>query len=408
MSRQAAILIMATTAALTTVMATTAYADHVDNHIWIETKRGNFITATGLAQEQISQASTYINADYGDLCKARTNYEYKLIRDDGTIYEGTSIWPRGYWERPKTDVINEIEVLNQRKGECGVNEETYYINALNESLDDNETITSIEPKHKEHHECVCGYWYKNAVKDGYTYTIIDLPRDRETPPNYQQIVAASVKAGFDRWGDINDIRFTQTDSRLEADIIIQQHIGNGKQYGNAHVGCLFGKNENSQCTIQLFTDLNMGYTQTLVNAHSIEYTIAHEFGHLIGLPHHIEPGHIMNTIHAKNVREYWEARNINVPRMTEPTFEQRLLENSDAYTDYTQTTKQIHPATDHEKLPTNIIEFAEHKKTIEFIEFIESTMQTQPTIAEQIELLSDITNYLADVVTKIFENTINP
>lgn len=147
----------------------------------------------------------------------------------------------------------------------------------------------------------------------------------EIPPNYGQTVAVGVKAGLDRWGDINNIDFKQTNSRINADIIIQQQIGDGRIYGNAEVACLF---DAQQCTIQLFTDLNVRNEQTLVNARSIEWTIAHEFGHLIGLPHHIEPDHIMNTIHDTDVRGYWEARNINVPTMTEPTYDQRLLVNT--------------------------------------------------------------------------------
>lgn len=78
--------------------------------------------------------------------------------------------------------------------------------------------------------------------------------------------------------------------------------------------------EYDQCTIQLFTDANVDNKQTLVNSKSIEHTIAHEFGHLIGLPHHIDEGHIMNTVHAINTRTYYEVENINVPNGVDPSF----------------------------------------------------------------------------------------
>lgn len=94
------------------------------------------------------------------------------------------------------------------------------------------------------------------------------------------------------------------------------------------VGCLF---DSDHCTIRLFTNLNEDGQQTLVNSRSIELTIAHEFGHLIGLPHHVEPDHIMSSMRDDNGTEatYYNARGINVPEMTaEPTREQRLLDNA--------------------------------------------------------------------------------
>ncbi len=94
--------------------------------------------------------------------------------------------------------------------------------------------------------------------------------------------------------------------------------------GNAVVGCLF---DNNQCTIQLFPYLYFSERdlEVLVNRQSVEFTIAHEFGHLIGLPHHIDPEHVMNTVHANNVRTYYEAQNINVPSMTEPEILDQIL-----------------------------------------------------------------------------------
>ena len=67
----------------------------------------------------------------------------------------------------------------------------------------------------------------------------------------------------------------------------------------------------------------------------------------------------MNTISDRNVRTYYETVNINVPTMTEPTYEQGLLGNGNTYTDHTRTTQQTHPAdTDHETETTT-----EHLRT---------------------------------------------
>ena len=330
MSRQTAILIMAT-AALVTITATTAHADHVDNHIWIETANGDYVTDTKAIRD------TFDNTLYTE--------PYICAQHGGGVPKRIDIT----LANPET--LNTIDVLSSPI--CGVPE----------------TEKSQRLAHHTIHECLCGYWYANTLKNEYKYTILDLPKDRETPPNYEQIVEAGVKAGLDRWGDINNITITHTDSRLEANIVIQQQIGDGSRtYGNAEVGCLFG---NNQCTIQLFTDLDIRDKQTLVNTHSIEWTVAHEFGHLMGLPHHIEPDHIMNTIHHSNVRDYWEARNINVPRMTEPTFEQRLLENENDYLDYTDEI-------DTDEIPTDIDGIMRHEKVTEFLEFIQIVLLNTP------------------------------
>ena len=302
---------MVTTIALTTVM--TAYADHIDNHIWIETAEGNFVMETQKAKDHIEAHYRYDGFVESHWLTCDIN---KLFR----ISHG--------WTAPSVEKINEINALNQRRDECGNKEtEERYLNNVKSS------INKTEEEYQAHHECLCGYWYVNTVQDEYKYTIIDLPRDRELPPNYKNIVTTGVEAGFDKWADINNITFSYTDSRLQADIVIQQHIGDGRQMGNAIPGCLF---DEEQCTIQLFTDVNVGKQQTLLSAPAIEYTIAHEFGHLIGLPHHIDPDHIMNTVHANDVRDYWEARNINVPRMTEPINEQKILGKDNDYIDHTK------------------------------------------------------------------------
>jgi len=371
-----------------------AHADHVDNHIWIETKSGGFILATEQALDQADRINAVTEGKYvgyyKPVCDAYVTYEYAQERSRTNYREGESVtrtwyttengeWP-DRWIKPKTHTVNNAQVLDQRNDRCGTDDAAYYTNALNEDIS-NLNITSVsELKHDIYHECVCGYWYSNTIKDEYTYTILDLPRDRETPPDYQETVAAGVKGGFRVWSDINDITFTYTDSRLDADIIVQQQIGDGTAYGNAEMGCLF---ENDQCTIQLFTDVNVRNRQTLTNTHSIGWTIAHEFGHLIGLPHHIDPDHIMNTVHADDVRDYWEARNINVPRISEPTYEERML-------GYTK------PAGHTEgEVPRNAVQFANTEIVSEFIELLLATLLNAPQ-EDRFDLWFAITTEIQD------------
>ncbi len=166
-----------------------------------------------------------------------------------------------------------------------------------------------------------------------------------SPP--ENVVKLGVQDGLNQWSKINDIKFTYTKNKLDADIIVQQQIGDATSFGNAISGCLF---EQQQCTIQLFSDVNVENKQTLVNRKSIEFTIAHEFGHLIGLPHHIDPGHVMRTTHADNVRTYYEARGVNVPELYEPRNYERVLANNPPDT----RTSNSEPGTSDTQTPTAI------------------------------------------------------
>lgn len=307
---------------------TTAHADHVDNNIWIETADGVFTTENESIEREYRGsyiAIDNINNIFIDKNEYKDNYweyddEYRIgyeytLKGELCAYE---------LDEPQTTWLNNVVMFESERG-CGDRiEERKYLEA-NQASEIGMTLD-------KYHECVCGYWYNNVVKDEYTYTILDLPKDViDLPSDYKENIDAGIRDGLEQWSAINDIKFTYTDSRLKANIIIQQQAGNGNALGNAVVGCLF---DNNQCTIQLFPYLYFSEDdlEVLMNRQSVEFTIAHEFGHLIGLPHHIDPEHVMNTVHANNVRTYYEAQNINVPSMTEPeVLDQILLRIWDGY-----------------------------------------------------------------------------
>ena len=285
----------------------TAYGDHIDNNIWIETAEGKYVTVT---DSVVDSANGVLHANI-----------FKLLESDDACY-AWDVYP---------DFRNRFfrETVTDREFFVNVGDEINGREFLKSNLGTKSFDCDSKASEQEslYHECLCGFWHTNVVKDKYTYTILPLPDYRPLPTGYEAMVKLGVQDGLNQWGDINNITFRYTDSRLGANILVQQQIGDATQYGNAAIGCLFDKN---QCTIQLFTDMNVDREQTLVNRESIEFTIAHEFGHLIGLPHHIDPGNVMRTIHANDVRTYYEVGNINVPEMYEPRGYERILGNNPA------------------------------------------------------------------------------
>ena len=93
----------------------------------------------------------------------------------------------------------------------------------------------------------------------------------------------------------------------------------------------------------------------------------------------------MNTVHANDVRDYYEARNINVPRMTEPTYEQRLLENDDDYLDYANY------------IPTDIDGIMKHSAVTEFVEFMKTVLYNM-TEDDRVLLWTDMVEQLANAI----------
>ena len=277
-----------------------AYADHIDNRIWIETADGKFITST----EAVTDAYETTHRDVDDACylypengsENRQRSEY-VTRLNNELGDG--------WSRVN-EVINNVPMVKPFTG-CG------------ETSTEREMASRLDIDFTYYHECLCSYWYANQIKDRYTYTVTDLPDQRYVTNSYKQDVLNSIQAGLDIWGDINDIEFTYTNSLLRADILIQQEIplpqrGDSYTLANGDLGCLVG---NEQCTIQLFTDLNLRGEQTLMEPDQIIETIAHELGHNFGLPHNIDHDGVLSSLQEDNVRTYYEVYGITVPRTAE-------------------------------------------------------------------------------------------
>ena len=365
-----------------------AYADHADRHIWIETAEGMFIAKTETAQDEIDY--TYSDFIY-DTYRQRITVAYSYLDTYSQEEKREEFtWRFGEPEITKINKVNMIQIKScgdetteKERIEQLISKETFEVSKL--ALDGQYISGSISPdERQDFHEKVCNYAYSNVVKNEYTYTIIDLPRDRELPPEYKAIVRNGIQAGLDRWGNINNITFTHTDSKLKANILIQQHIGNGYTYGDAEYSCIFDQN---QCVMKLYTDLNTNNKQTLTNKRSIEWTTAHEFGHMIGLPHHIEEGNIMTTPD-DSIRTYYEVRNFNVPKMIEPTYEQRLLGHEGNEGNQTNTTDN------------SISEITEHEKFTEFVEYISQVIRNTPK-DDRFDLWWDISSEISDRILDV-------
>ena len=278
-----------------------AYADHVDNHIWIETADGKFITSTQAVTD--AYETTHRNVDSAcylyptsDRTEHRQRGEY-VTRLNNEVGDG--------WNKV-TETINNVRMVKPFTG-CG------------EPTTERSMASRLDIDFTYYHECLCGYWYANQLQDEYTYTVTDLPDRRHVTDSYKREVLGAIQAGLDMWGDINDIEFTYTNSLLRADILIQQEIhreqwGDRYTLANGDLGCLVG---NEQCTIQLFTDLNLKGEQTLIEPDQITETIAHELGHNFGLPHNIDHDGVLSSLQDDSIRTYYEIYGINVPGITE-------------------------------------------------------------------------------------------
>ena len=299
MNKQTTTLTIATALAIATMATTAAQADHVDNYIQIETAEGLY---TPGSTSVLKALNTITNKDK---CK-----ELFFKIDSTEEHEFTIELTKQVFDTSTHNIINNNPVIEYHN-HCYNNSNNQHIRQFAGRHD----ITPSDELIEFHHQCICDPHYANTIKDEYTFTITDLPNWRFVSQSYKEEVKDAIQAGLDSWGSINDIDFTYTTSKLKANIIIQQTIPEsqrGDRYiiANAEFSCLHG---NNQCTIQLFTDLNLREEQTLLDTDTIKETIEHEFGHLIGLPHTLDPNTVMSTPHDDNVRTYYEARGIIIP-----------------------------------------------------------------------------------------------
>lgn len=177
--------VMVTAIALTTVI--TAYAD---DNIYIKTGKGNFVYNSDQVKE--AQCSSF------DVKGVRYGEVHTIVNNFYPADQPKHEWINGVSMKSHTSTCENNKIdYSDTKWDFDVEKIIDYLKAGGE-------ITS----HQENLECLCEYWNANTVKDEYTYIITDMPNNRETPANYQNIVKAGVKAGLDQWGDINNIRFT--------------------------------------------------------------------------------------------------------------------------------------------------------------------------------------------------------
>lgn len=368
---QTTTLAMTVMAAVLTVTLTTtaAHGDHVDNNIWIETAEGNFTTITKATAEFFGD-----NTSNKTICEIRSEL---LSPTEQTL---TLTLINAQISKELNTKINDVSVT-KHVSQCDNNSDNSYIRIFTDVLD----ITLTEEYKAFHHECICGIYYVNIVKDKYTFTVTDLPDRRTLPHGYEMEVRDAIQAGLDMWGDINDIDYTYTDNRLKADIVIQQDIPAPQRddayiVANGDLGCAIS---GRQCTIQLFTDLNRNGFQTLQTFEEIRDVIAHEHGHNLGLPHSVEKESIMATgIQANTVRTYYEARGINVPG-----------------TEYQHTHEQDDtPTTETSWSADNI---TEHETVIEFIELVKSILMDTPEddrYTTWLKISTSIFNEISDII----------
>ena len=361
---------------------TTAYGDHVDNHIWLETADGRFIP---YSDKSIEQQRNILNENHA--CYALDNVSVEQITDHFKLITEEI----GEDSEDKFEIINNVYTTKSFGG-CG------------NVADEINTANTLGIPFKYYHECLCAYWYSATIKDEYTYTVTDLPDRRDLPTNYEQQVKTAIQAGLDLWGDVNDIEFRYIDSRLQADIVIQQDIplpqrGDSYTLANGDLDCLI---DDRQCTIQLFTDLNLDGKQTLQDPDDIIEIIAHEVGHNFGLPHNIEHDNIMAPgIQDDDTRTYYETRNIIVPGTEVEHTHDGESDNTgitigDIINNMTNNTNN----TDTDDIPTDIDGIMRHETYIEFTEFIRTILLNTPD-DERYELYFDITTSFFEPLIKV-------
>ena len=159
----------------------------------------------------------------------------------------------------------------------------------------------------------------------HTYTIEGVDIYERHQSGYGELVKEAVKSGLDAWSNINtNMRFQYTNDPARAEFKVIMG-GTGEEYGSKtdtfgsvnEIGCL--RNLNEVCTITMF--LEDAYTNrvNLMSSEMIEFVIAHEVGHLFGLPHHASALHLMYSPLDRHATWYEDSDyGLVVPDITNP------------------------------------------------------------------------------------------
>lgn len=131
----------------------------------------------------------------------------------------------------------------------------------------------------------------------YTYAITGATFYDRVYPGYGDIVDEAVTSGLNHWKDVNpDMSFQHVNNPADVDfVVVMGGTGDGPRtdtFGSVNdIGCLV--EHDTDCTIQLFVENAYGTSIELFGHSMIEYVTAHEFGHLLGMPHHGSSLHLM-------------------------------------------------------------------------------------------------------------------
>ena len=135
--------------------------------------------------------------------------------------------------------------------------------------------------------------YRYAVEGGDFYDDVHA--------GYGDIIQQASAAGLKHWGDLNNMGFLRVPDPAHADFVIRMGgtgenagiLGITDMYGSVNtIGCLTDR-EGGECTITLFVEDALGASLGLHNHDTMAFVVAHEFGHLLGFPHHGSKLHLM-------------------------------------------------------------------------------------------------------------------
>ena len=149
--------------------------------------------------------------------------------------------------------------------------------------------------------CEGQFWTGNPL--GFQYIIYDADYYDKFQPNYSTLMLESIEAGLEAWAEAQTIKNEQpltfelvNDTEVADFYIFMGGTGENNWYnldilGEVdNIGCLAQGNHADSCTITLYLEDEEG---ELFNADMIKFVMAHEFGHLLGFPHHSSVFHVM-------------------------------------------------------------------------------------------------------------------